>query len=47
MADPTNQSAVDALVTETGYAVEPVIATEAGIRAALVRYYGAGARSPG
>jgi type IV pilus assembly protein PilB len=46
MADPTNQSAVDALVTETGYAVEPVIATEAGVRAASVKYYGPIARSP-
>jgi type IV pilus assembly protein PilB len=41
MADPTNLAATDDLKAHTGMNVEPVIATEAAIRAAVERYYGA------
>ncbi len=41
MADPTNLHAIDDLKFLTGYAIEPVIATEAAILEAIVRYYGA------
>jgi type IV pilus assembly protein PilB len=40
MADPTNLSAIEELTTSTGYNIEPVVATEAAILAAIGRYYG-------
>jgi type IV pilus assembly protein PilB len=40
MTDPTHLAAIDELKFVTGYNVEPVIAAEAAIRAAIERYYG-------
>jgi type IV pilus assembly protein PilB len=40
MIDPTNVFAMDDVKFMTGYRVEPVIASETGIRAAIDRYYG-------
>ncbi len=42
MADPTNLHAIDDLKFLTGYNVEPVIASEAAILAAVEKYYSAG-----
>ena len=40
MADPTNVFALDDIKFMTGYGVEPVIATETGLRGAIDKYYG-------
>jgi len=40
MADPTNVFAMDDIKFMTGYNVEPVIASELGIKAAIDNYYG-------
>ena len=40
MADPTNVFAMDDIKFMTGYNVEPVVASELGIRAAIEQYYG-------
>jgi type IV pilus assembly protein PilB len=40
MIDPTNVFAMDDVKFMTGYRVEPVIASETGIRTAIDRYYG-------
>jgi len=40
MADPTNVFAMDDIKFMTGYNVEPVVASELGIRAAIEKYYG-------
>jgi type IV pilus assembly protein PilB len=40
MLDPTNVFAMDDVKFMTGYKVEPVVAAESGIRAAIDRYYG-------
>ena len=40
MADPTNVSAVDDIEFMTGCRVDPVVATQASIAAAVERYYG-------
>src|SRR5512143_616861 len=40
MADPTNVFAMDDIKFMTGYNVEPVVASELGIRAAIDNYYG-------
>ena len=40
MIDPTNVFAMDDVKFMTGYRVEPVVASESGIRAAIDRYYG-------
>jgi type IV pilus assembly protein PilB len=40
MIDPTNVFAMDDVKFMTGYRVEPVVASETGIRAAIDRYYG-------
>lgn len=40
VADPTNGSAVDAIRAATSMQIEPVIATEQAIVAAIARYYG-------
>ena len=40
MADPTNVFAMDDIKFMTGYNVEPVVASELGIRAAIESYYG-------
>ncbi len=40
MIDPTNVFAMDDVKFMTGYRVEPVIASESGIRTAIDRYYG-------
>src|SRR6476620_6682127 len=42
MADPTNLHAIDDIKFLTGYNVEPVVASEAAISAAIERYYNAG-----
>ncbi len=42
MADPTNLNAIDDLKFLTGFNVEPVIASEAAILAAIERYYNVG-----
>jgi type IV pilus assembly protein PilB len=42
MADPTNLNAIDDLKFLTGYNIEPVIAAEGSITAAIERYYNAG-----
>ena len=42
MADPTNLHAIDDLKFLTGYNIEPVIASESAIAAAVERYYSAG-----
>src|SRR5215475_14200148 len=42
MADPTNLNAIDDLKFLTGFNVEPVIASEAAILAAIERYYNIG-----
>ena len=42
MSDPANVFAVDDIEFMTGCRVEPVVATEAAIRAAVERYYGEG-----
>jgi type IV pilus assembly protein PilB len=36
---PTNLHAVEELKSETGYDIEPVIATETGVLEAIDRYY--------
>src|SRR5213075_2518043 len=40
MADPTNVFAMDDIKFMTGYNVEPVVASELGIKAAIYTYYG-------
>src|SRR5512141_2739646 len=40
MADPTNVFALDDIKFMTGYNVEPVVASELGIKAAIENYYG-------
>src|SRR5438874_5800145 len=40
MADPTNVFAMDDIKFMTGYNVEPVVASELGIKAAIDTYYG-------
>src|SRR5512140_3445130 len=40
MADPTNVFAMDDIKFMTGYNVEPVVASELGIRSAVEQYYG-------
>jgi len=40
MADPTNVFAMDDIKFMTGYNVEPVVASELGIKAAIDKYYG-------
>jgi type IV pilus assembly protein PilB len=40
MADPTNVFAMDDIRFMTGYTVEPVVASEIGIRDAIDKYYG-------
>jgi type IV pilus assembly protein PilB len=40
MIDPTNVFAMDDVKFMTGYRVEPVVASESGIRVAIDRYYG-------
>jgi type IV pilus assembly protein PilB len=40
MADPSNLHAIDDIKFLTGYNVEPVVASEAAIAAAIERYYG-------
>jgi len=40
MADPTNVFAMDDIKFMTGYNVEPVVASEMGIKAAIDNYYG-------
>ena len=42
MADPTNLNAIDDLKFLTGYNIEPVIASEAAIMAAIDRYHNVG-----
>jgi type IV pilus assembly protein PilB len=42
MADPTNLNAIDDLKFLTGFNIEPVIASETAILAAIERYYNAG-----
>src|SRR6202789_4391540 len=42
MADPTNLNAIDDLKFLTGYNIEPVIASESAIQAAIEKYYHAG-----
>lgn len=42
MSDPTNLHAIDDIKFLTGYNVEPVVASETSIQAAIDRYYNAG-----
>lgn len=42
MADPTNLHAIDDVKFLTGYNVEPVVASETAVHAAIERYYAAG-----
>jgi type IV pilus assembly protein PilB len=42
MADPTNLHAIDDIKFLTGYSVEPVVASETSIQAAIERYYNIG-----
>jgi type IV pilus assembly protein PilB len=42
MSDPTNLNAIDDIKFLTGYNVEPVVASETSIQAAIDRYYNAG-----
>jgi type IV pilus assembly protein PilB len=42
MADPTNLHAIDDIKFLTGYNVEPVVASETAVHAAIERYYAAG-----
>jgi type IV pilus assembly protein PilB len=42
MSDPTNLNAIDDIKFLTGYNVEPVVASETSIQAAIERYYNAG-----
>jgi type IV pilus assembly protein PilB len=42
MADPTNLNAIDDLKFLTGYNIEPVIASESSIHAAIEKYYNVG-----
>jgi type IV pilus assembly protein PilB len=42
MADPTNLHAIDDIKFLTGYNVEPVVASETAIQAAIERYYNVG-----
>ena len=42
MADPTNLHAIDDVKFLTGYNVEPVVASETAVQAAIERYYNAG-----
>jgi len=39
MADPSNIQAIDEIEFQTSYRVEPVVATEQSIRAAIAKYY--------
>ena len=39
MVDPTNRATLEVLAAHTGLAIEPVVATEASIVAAIGRYY--------
>jgi len=43
MSDPTDVFAMDDVKFMTGYGVEPVVASEVALQAALAKYYGAGA----
>src|SRR6266480_5161770 len=47
MTDPTNVFAMDDLKFMTGYNVEPVVASETAVVAAVLRYYPTGAAKPG
>jgi type IV pilus assembly protein PilB len=47
MTDPTNVFAMDDIKFMTGYNVEPVVASEASVIAALARYYASGAGGSG
>ncbi len=42
MSDPTNLNAIDDIKFLTGYNVEPVVASETAVQAAIDRYYNAG-----
>jgi len=42
MSDPTNLNAIDDIKFLTGYNVEPVVASESSVQAAIDRYYNAG-----
>src|ERR1700742_3789594 len=42
MSDPTNLNAIDDIKFLSGYNVEPVVASETAIQAAIERYYNAG-----
>src|SRR5215510_1277248 len=42
MADPTNLHAIDDIKFLTGFNVEPVVASETAVQAAIERYYNAG-----
>jgi type IV pilus assembly protein PilB len=42
MADPTDLHAIDDIKFLTGFNVEPVVASEAAVLAAIERYYGSG-----
>src|SRR6187431_1690600 len=42
MSDPTNLNAIDDIKFLSGYNVEPVVASESSISAAIERYYNAG-----
>jgi type IV pilus assembly protein PilB len=39
MADRTNEAALEALRTATGHRIEPVIASERALRAAIQKYH--------
>ena len=46
MTDPTNVFALDDIKFMTGYHVEPVVASESAVLAALAKYYAAGRSDP-
>jgi type IV pilus assembly protein PilB len=46
MTDPTNVFAMDDVKFMTGYGVEPVVASEGAVLAAIDKYYGAGPPAP-
>src|SRR5215204_306352 len=46
MTDPTNVFAMDDIKFMTGYNVEPVVASETAVAAAITRYYPASAPAP-
>jgi type IV pilus assembly protein PilB len=46
MTDPTNVFAMDDIKFMTGYNIEPVVASEAAVAAAIDRYYAAGTKPP-